>query len=51
MDDKIKSFTDLKTWQERHKLVFFIYKVTQGFPREEIYSLTSQMRRSAISIT
>ena len=48
---KIKSFTDLIAWQEGHKLVILVYKVTKGFPREETYSLIDQMRRSASSVT
>lgn len=47
----IKSFTDLYAWQEAHKLVLIIYKITKNFPKEEIFGLTSQMRRAAISIT
>lgn len=50
-ESKIRSFTDLKAWQEGHKLVLLIYKLSRGFPREEIYSLTSQMQRAAVSIT
>lgn len=48
---KIKSFTDLKVWQEGHKLVVIIYKITKSFPKEETYSLIDQMRRAVISIT
>ncbi|MBU4348118.1 four helix bundle protein [Patescibacteria group bacterium] len=48
---KIKSFTDLKVWQEGHKLIIMIYKLTKKFPKDELYSLTNQMRRAAISIT
>lgn len=48
---KIKTFTDLKVWQEGHKLVVVIYEITKRFPREEIYLLTDQMRRAASSIT
>lgn len=48
---KIYAFTDLIVWQEAHKLVLMIYVVTKKFPREEIFELTSQMRRSAVSIT
>lgn len=48
---KIKSFTDLITWQKAHQLVLSIYRVTLSFPKEEIYSLVDQMRRCAISIT
>jgi four helix bundle protein len=50
-ENKIRSFTDLKAWQEGHKLVLLIYTISRKFPREEIYSLTSQMQRAAVSIT
>lgn len=48
---KIYTFTDLIVWQESHKLVLMIYTVTKKFPKEEIFGLTSQMRRAAVSIT
>ncbi len=48
---KIHAFTDLIVWQESHKAVLLIYEVTRSFPHEEIYGLTSQMRRAAVSIT
>lgn len=48
---KIKTFTDLKVWQEGHRLVVLIYKITAGFPAKETYSLIDQMRRAAASIT
>lgn len=48
---KIRAFTDLIVWQESHKLVLMIYAATRKFPKEEIFGLTSQMRRSAVSIT
>jgi len=51
MENKIKSFTDLVAWREGHKLVLMVYKETKSFPREEIFGLTNQMRRCAISIT
>lgn len=51
INSKIKNFTDLITWQESHKLVISIYKITKTFPKEEIYSLVDQMRRAATSIT
>lgn len=49
--NKIKEFTDLKSWQEGHKLVVLIYKEINNFPKKETFSLTDQMRRSASSIT
>ena len=48
---KIRSFTDLNTWKEGHKLVLMVYKKTDGFPAKEIFALTNQMRRCAVSIT
>ncbi len=48
---KIRSFTDLIVWQEGHKLVILVYMTTKKFPREELYSLTDQMRRAVSSIT
>lgn len=48
---KIKSFTDLNTWKEGHKLVLLIYKTTKSFPSEEKFGLTDQMRKCAVSIT
>jgi len=48
---KITAFTDLLAWQEAHKLVISVYKVTSSFPPKETFSLTDQMRRAATSIT
>ncbi len=48
---KILAFTDLVTWQEAHKLVLLIYKFTENFPSHEIYSLTKQLRRAAVSVS
>lgn len=48
---KIKSFTDLNAWKEGHKLVLMIYDITKTFPKEEMFGLTSQIRRCAVSIT
>lgn len=48
---KIKAFTDLIAWQESHKFVLLIYRITKKFPKEEIFGLTSQMQRAAVSIT
>ena len=48
---KIKTFTDLNTWKESHKLLLLIYRETKKFPKEEMFCLTSQMRRAALSVT
>lgn len=47
----IASFTDLRVWQAAHKLALDLYKITARFPNAELYSLTSQIRRAAISVT
>lgn len=46
----ITTYKDLKVWQRSMGLVIVIYKLTEEFPQEEQYGLTSQMRRSAVSI-
>lgn len=47
----IKSFTDLNAWKESHKLVLEVYNITKKFPQDEVFGLTNQMRRCAVSIT
>lgn len=47
----IQRFTDLRVWQEAHTLVLEIYTASKVFPKEELFGLTSQMRRAAVSIT
>ena len=47
---EIKSYKDLFIWQKSMLLVMNIYEITKVFPNTEMYSLTSQLRRSAISI-
>ena len=49
--EKIRSFTDLNAWREGHKLVMMIYGITKKFPKDEIFDLTNQMRRCAVSVT
>ncbi len=44
------SYQDLRVWQNAMDLVESVYADTQGFPKEELYGLTSQMRRAAVSI-
>jgi len=45
-----RNYEDLNVWQEAINLVDEIYKITRKFPKEELYGLVSQMRRSAVSI-
>lgn len=44
------NFKQLKVWQAGMELVFSIYAVTAKFPKDELYGLTSQMRRAAVSV-
>jgi four helix bundle protein len=46
----MKDFRNLKVWEKAHQLTLKIYKVTEEFPREELYGLTSQIRRACVSI-
>ncbi len=46
----MRAFSNLSIWQKSHELSLKIYTVTKSFPKEEMFGLTSQMRRSAASI-
>jgi four helix bundle protein len=46
----LKNYKELKVWQKAYQLCIEIYKVTKTFPKEEIYGLTSQIRRAAVSV-
>jgi four helix bundle protein len=46
----IQSYRDLEAWKIGMNLVVAIYGLTKRFPREELYGLTSQLRRAAVSI-
>jgi four helix bundle protein len=46
----VRNFKDLKVWEKAHQLTLAVYQVTQTFPKEELYGLTSQIRRSCVSI-
>lgn len=50
VEDNSKTFQDLIVWQKAHSLVLDIYTITKGFPKEELYALTSQIRRASVSI-
>jgi len=50
MKDNLNSYKDLIVWQRSMELVTEIYSLTQKFPKEELYGITSQMKRCAISI-
>lgn len=43
-------FRKLRIWQESYELTLTIYRLTRGFPKEELFGLTSQLRRSAASV-
>lgn len=45
-----KGFRKLIVWQKAHQLVLLIYKLTEKFPKAEIYALTSQLQRAAVSV-
>jgi four helix bundle protein len=48
--DAAKTFKDLIVWQKAHQFVLGVYHYTDSFPKSEIYGLSSQFRRAAISI-
>jgi len=50
MRQPARSFQDLVVWQKAHEFVLEIYRISKGFPKEENYGLTSQLRRSAVSV-
>jgi four helix bundle protein len=47
---KSKTFQDLIVWRKANEFVLSVYKITQSFPQNELYGLTSQFRRAAVSI-
>ena len=51
MDRKpAEKFQDLIVWQKAHALVLSVYRLTSGYPRSELFGLTSQMRKAAVSV-
>jgi len=48
--EMLKNYKELKVWQKSYELCLEIYRITAKFPKEELYGLTSQIRRSVVSI-
>lgn len=46
----IQDFTDIVVWQKAHQLTLLVYRLTDGFPKQEVFGLVSQMRRCAVSV-
>ena len=46
----MRNYRDLQVWSKAHNLIFELYRVSRSFPREEIYGVTSQLRRASASI-
>jgi len=50
MPDSVRSYKDLGIWREAKSLAVLFYKTTDDFPKSELYGLTSQLRRAAVSM-
>jgi four helix bundle protein len=50
MEKKVTGFRDLIVWQRAYELTFELYRMTKKFPKEEMFGLTSQIRRAAASV-
>jgi four helix bundle protein len=46
----VRNYQDLKVWEKAHHLTLAVYRFSKSFPKEELFGLTSQMRRSSMSI-
>ena len=46
----MRNYRDLQVWSKAHNLTLELYRISRQFPREEIYGITSQLRRAAVSI-
>ncbi len=46
----MRNFRDLKVWEKGHRMTLAVYKATATFPHDELYGLTSQIRRSCVSV-
>ena len=50
MSEKTKSYRDLEAWKRAHEFVLKSYHISEAFPKSELFGLTSQFRRAAVSI-
>jgi four helix bundle protein len=50
MTMRARSFEDVDIWKKAHKFVLGVYRFTENFPKQELFGLTSQVRRAAVSI-
>lgn len=50
MERGAKNFQELVVWQKAHALVLLVYRVSEAFPRHELFALTAQLRRAAVSV-
>jgi len=50
MNEKLRTHKDLDAWKKSLDLVEMVYEITKGFPQEELYGLTNQLQRAAVSI-
>ena len=50
MEKEVRSYKDLVAWQKSMDLVTAVYRISQGFPKEAIFGLVSQIRRAAVSV-
>src|SRR3712207_8902609 len=46
----MRNFRDLQVWEKGHRMTLAVYRATATFPHDELYGLTSQMRRSSLSV-
>ena len=46
----MQNYKDLKVWEKAHHFTLKVYEITKSFPKEEVYSLTNQLRRAASSV-
>ena len=47
----MQNYKDLKVWEKSHQFTLLVYEVSKAFPKEEMYSLTNQLRRAASSVS